>query len=30
LLSALQPNDVRAIGTCDIKLAQDMNSVSYS
>jgi len=30
LLSALQPNDVRPAGTCDIKLAEDMNSVSYS
>jgi hypothetical protein len=30
LLSALQPTDVRPIGTCEIKLASDMNSVSYS
>ena len=30
LLSALQPNDVRAAGTCDIKLSDDHNSVSYS
>jgi len=30
LLSALQPNDVRPAGTCDIKLADDMNSISYS
>jgi hypothetical protein len=30
LLSALQPNDVRPIGSCDIQLAKDMNSVSYA
>jgi hypothetical protein len=30
LLSALQPNDVRPAGTCDISLAPDHNSVSYS
>ena len=30
LLSALQPNDVRPAGTCDIKLADDFNSVTYS
>jgi CpeT/CpcT family protein DUF1001 len=29
LLSALQPNDVRPAGSCDIKLAEDSNSVSY-
>jgi len=30
LLSALLPQDVRAAGTCDIKLAEDLNSLSYS
>ena len=30
LLSALQPNDVRQAGSCDIKLAEDHNSVTYS
>jgi hypothetical protein len=30
LLSALQPNDVRPVGSCDIQLAKDMNSVSYA
>ena len=30
LLSALQPNDVRAAGTCDIQLAEDMNSMTYT
>jgi CpeT/CpcT family (DUF1001) len=30
LLTALQPNDVRAAGTCDIKLSDDLNSVTYS
>jgi hypothetical protein len=30
LLSALQPNDVRPAGTCDIKMADDLNSVTYS
>lgn len=30
LLSALQPNDVRPAGTCDIKVAEDLNSVTYS
>ena len=30
LFSALLPNDVRPAGTCDIKLADDMNSISYS
>ena len=30
LFSALLPNDVRPAGTCDITLADDMNSVSYS
>jgi hypothetical protein len=30
LLSALQPNDVRPAGTCDIKLTEDLNSLSYS
>ena len=30
LLSALQPNDLRPAGTCDIKLTDDLNSVSYS
>jgi hypothetical protein len=30
LLSALQPNDVRPAGTCDIQLTEDLNSISYS
>jgi hypothetical protein len=30
LFSALLPRDVRPAGTCDIKLAEDMNSISYS
>ena len=30
LLSALQPQDVRPAGTCDIQVAKDLNSVSYS
>lgn len=30
LFSALLPRDVRAAGTCDIKVAEDKNSVSYS
>lgn len=30
LLTALQPNDVRPAGTCDIKLSADLNSISYS
>lgn len=30
LFSALLPKDVRAAGTCDIKVAEDKNSVSYS
>lgn len=30
LLTALQPNDVRPAGTCDIKVAEDLNSLSYS
>ena len=30
LLSALQPNDVRPAGSCDIKVSDDLNSVSYS
>jgi len=30
LLSALQPNDLRPAGTCDIKLTDDLNTVSYS
>jgi len=30
LLTALQPNDVRPAGTCDLKLAEDLNSISYS
>jgi hypothetical protein len=30
LLTALQPNDVRPAGTCDIKVADDLNSLSYS
>jgi hypothetical protein len=30
LFSALLPNDVRPAGTCDNKLAEDMNSITYS
>ena len=30
LLTALQPNDVRPAGTCDIKLSDDLNSITYS
>ena len=30
LLSALQPNDVRPAGSCDIKLSDDSNSISYA
>ena len=30
LFTALLPKDVRAAGTCDIKLADDRNSVDYS
>jgi hypothetical protein len=30
LLSALQPGDVRPAGSCDIKLADDTNSISYA
>jgi len=30
LLSALQPDDLRPAGTCDIKLAEDLNSLFYS
>jgi hypothetical protein len=30
LLSALMQQDVRPAGTCDIKLADDLNSLSYS
>jgi hypothetical protein len=30
LLSALQPNDVRPAGTCDIQVSDDRNTVSYS
>lgn len=30
LLTALLPKDVRPAGTCDIKVAADANSVSYS
>ena len=30
LLSALQPNDVRPAGTCDIQVAEDLNSLTYS
>jgi CpeT/CpcT family protein DUF1001 len=30
LLTALQPNDVRPAGTCDIKLSADLNSITYS
>jgi hypothetical protein len=30
LFTALLPKDVRAAGTCDLKLADDRNSISYS
>jgi hypothetical protein len=30
LFTALLPKDVRAAGTCDIKLSDDMNTVTYS
>lgn len=30
LFTALLPKDVRAAGTCDIKLPEDRNSISYS
>ncbi len=30
LLAALQPNDVRPAGTCDIKLTEDLNTLTYS
>jgi hypothetical protein len=30
LFTALLPKDVRAAGTCDIKLAEDRNSIDYS
>jgi CpeT/CpcT family protein DUF1001 len=30
LLTALQPADVRPAGTCDIKLSDDLNTLSYS
>lgn len=30
LLTALQPNDVRPAGTCDIKLSEDFNVLTYS
>jgi hypothetical protein len=30
LFTALLPKDVRAAGTCDIKLSTDMNTVTYS
>jgi hypothetical protein len=30
LFTALLPKDVRAAGTCDIKLSADMNTVTYS
>ena len=30
LLSALQPNDVRPAGTCDIQVSDDRNTVTYS
>jgi hypothetical protein len=30
LLSALQPNDVRPAGTCNIELTEDLNSLSYA
>jgi outer membrane murein-binding lipoprotein Lpp len=29
LFSALLPKDVRAAGTCDIKLSEDMNTITY-
>ena len=30
LLAALQPADVRPAGTCDIKLSEDLNSLTYT
>jgi hypothetical protein len=30
LFTALLPKDVRAAGSCDIKLADDRNSITYS
>ena len=30
LFSALLPKDVRAAGTCDLKLSEDMNTITYS
>jgi len=30
LLTALQPQDLRPAGTCDIKMADDLNSLTYS
>ena len=30
LLTALQPQDLRPAGTCDIKIAEDLNSLDYS
>jgi len=30
LFSALLPKDVRAAGSCDIKLSEDMNTLTYS
>ena len=30
LLSALLPQDVRAAGTCDIQLSEDLNSITYT
>jgi CpeT/CpcT family (DUF1001) len=30
LLSALQPNDVRGAGSCDIKLSKDLNTLTYA
>ncbi len=30
LLTALQPQDLRPAGTCDIKMAEDLNSLTYS
>jgi hypothetical protein len=30
LFSALLPKDVRSAGTCDIKLSEDMNTITYA
>jgi hypothetical protein len=30
LFSAMMPNDVRPAGTCDIKLSEDLNTITYA